>query len=73
MNRNDGGGASSSNEVPILGQKSYAEPPVFTPANLLREARRQKGTRLRGGPPDMRARPRRRHRRASARDGSCPS
>ena len=42
MNRNDGG-ADPSNEAPILGQKSYAEPPVFTPANLLREARRQKG------------------------------
>jgi uridine phosphorylase len=43
MNRSDGGGADPSNEAPILGQKSYSEPPVFTPANLLREARRQKG------------------------------
>jgi uridine phosphorylase len=42
MNRNDGG-ADASNVAPILGQKGYAEPPVFTPANLLREARRQKG------------------------------
>jgi uridine phosphorylase len=29
--------------APILGRKSHGEPPVFTPANLLREARRQKG------------------------------
>ena len=43
MNRNEGGGADLSNVAPILGQKTYAEPPVFTPANLLREARRQKG------------------------------
>ena len=28
--------------VPILGGKVYAEPTIFTPANLLREARRQK-------------------------------
>jgi uridine phosphorylase len=43
MNHNDGGGADPSSVAPILGQKGYAEPPVFTPANLLREARRQKG------------------------------
>ena len=42
MNRNDGG-ADPSSVAPILGQKGYAEPPVFTAANLLREARRQKG------------------------------
>jgi uridine phosphorylase len=42
MNRNEGG-AAPSNVAPILDQKSYAEPPVFTPTNLLREARRQKG------------------------------
>ncbi len=42
MNRNDGG-ADLSNAAPILGQKGYTEPPVFTPTNLLREARRQKG------------------------------
>ncbi len=42
MNRNDGD-ADLSNVAPILSQKRYAEPPVFTPANLLREARRQKG------------------------------
>lgn len=41
MNRD--GGVDLSNVAPILGQKGYAEPPVFTPANLLREARRQKG------------------------------
>jgi uridine phosphorylase len=29
--------------APILDRKGYAEPAVFTPANLLREARRQKG------------------------------
>lgn len=29
-------------EVPILRNKGYGEPAVFTPANLLREARRQK-------------------------------
>lgn len=29
--------------APILDSKGYAEPAVFTPANLLREARRQKG------------------------------
>ena len=29
--------------APILGGKGYEEPPVFTPENLLREARRQKG------------------------------
>src|SRR5690242_7358231 len=28
---------------PIFSNKSYTEPPVFTAANLLREARRQKG------------------------------
>jgi uridine phosphorylase len=42
MNRDDGS-ADTSNLAPILGQKGYAEPPVFTAANLLREARRQKG------------------------------
>ena len=42
MNCNDGD-ADLSNAAPILGQKRYAEPPVFTAANLLREARRQKG------------------------------
>ncbi len=42
MNRDDGG-ADLSNVAPILSQKRYAEPPVFTAANLLREARRQKG------------------------------
>ncbi len=30
------------NDPPILGNKSYRLPSVFTPANLLREARRQK-------------------------------
>ncbi len=30
-------------EVPILAQKHYEAPSVFTPENLLREARRQKG------------------------------
>ena len=34
--------AGPSNTVPILNGKVYAEPAVFTPANLLREARRQK-------------------------------
>ena len=29
--------------APILSGKGYEEPPVFTPENLLREARRQKG------------------------------
>jgi hypothetical protein len=41
VNRNEGG-AYPPNVAPILGHESYAEPPVFTPANLLREARRQK-------------------------------
>ena len=36
-------GAEPSQAAPILGHKSYADPSVFTPANLLREARRQKG------------------------------
>ncbi len=35
-------GADPSNTAPILAHKSYAEPSVFTPDNLLREARRQK-------------------------------
>ena len=35
-------GADQPDAAPILGRKSYAEPSVFTPANLLREARRQK-------------------------------
>ncbi len=38
MNR----GETDLPEVPILGNKGYGEPAVFTPANLLREARRQK-------------------------------
>jgi uridine phosphorylase len=42
MSRNEAD-VDPSNAAPILGYKSYAEPPVFTPANLLREARRQKG------------------------------
>lgn len=33
----------SSNKPPILRAKDYAAPSVFEPANLLREARRQKG------------------------------
>ena len=37
---NDGGGASTA---PILADKDFAAPSVFEPANLLREARRQKG------------------------------
>ncbi len=39
MSRDEAG----SPEAPILGSKDYAEPAVFTPTNLLREARRQKG------------------------------
>lgn len=35
---------SNGPDHPILGHKRYAQPSVFTPANLLREARRQKGT-----------------------------
>ena len=35
-------GTDLSNVAPILDRKGYAEPSVFTPANLLREARRQK-------------------------------
>ncbi|MDQ4106689.1 MAG: nucleoside phosphorylase [Actinomycetota bacterium] len=35
--------AETSASVPILDGKVYSEPAVFTPANLLREARRQKG------------------------------
>ncbi|MDP8925394.1 MAG: nucleoside phosphorylase [Actinomycetota bacterium] len=42
MNRNETG-TNPSNVASILASKSYAEPSVFTPANLLREARRQKG------------------------------
>ena len=42
MNQNEVG-AEPSKAAPILGHKNYAEPSVFTPANLLREARRQKG------------------------------
>ena len=41
MNRNEAG-ADTPKLAPILGHKDYAEPSVFTPANLLREARRQK-------------------------------
>lgn len=29
--------------IPLLRSKNYDAPSVFTPANLLREARRQKG------------------------------
>jgi len=36
-------GEAGPSEVPILGRKDYAEPAIFTPTNLLREARRQKG------------------------------
>ncbi|MDP9476648.1 MAG: nucleoside phosphorylase [Actinomycetota bacterium] len=36
-------GESGVAEPPILGHEGYGEPAVFTPANLLREARRQKG------------------------------
>jgi uridine phosphorylase len=35
--------AGPSGEAPILAHEGHAEPSVFTPANLLREARRQKG------------------------------
>ncbi len=35
-------GEAGPSGVPILGRKDHAEPAVFTPANLLREARRQK-------------------------------
>ncbi len=38
MNRGEAGLPA----VPVLGHKDYKEPTVFTPANLLREARRQK-------------------------------
>jgi len=41
MNRNEAG-AKPPKAAPIVGHKSYAEPSVFIPANLLREARRQK-------------------------------
>ena len=41
MNRNEAG-SDPSNAAPILDHKSYSEPSVFTPDNLLREARRQK-------------------------------
>ena len=34
---------SSDKPAPILRAKDYAAPSVFEPANLLREARRQKG------------------------------
>jgi uridine phosphorylase len=34
---------STSNVPPILSEKRYSEPSAFTPENLLREARRQKG------------------------------
>ena len=40
MDRNEAG---SPGVAPILDRKGHAEPSVFTPANLLREARRQKG------------------------------
>ena len=40
MSRGEG---DPSKEAPILDRKGYGEPAVFTPANLLREARRQKG------------------------------
>ncbi len=42
MNPNEAG-AKPPKAAPVVGHKSYAEPSVFTPANLLREARRQKG------------------------------
>src|SRR5438067_12066740 len=35
--------ASWTRQAPILSGKDHAEPSVFQPANLLREARRQKG------------------------------
>src|SRR3989440_9887790 len=35
--------SDSVNEVPLLTHKQYDAPSVFTPENLLREARRQKG------------------------------
>ena len=38
MNRGEAGLPA----VPVFGHKDYGEPAVFTPANLLREARRQK-------------------------------
>ena len=41
MNRNEGG-AYQSNAALLLGHESYEESPVFDPANLLQEARRQK-------------------------------
>ena len=40
MSRSEDGLAGGA---PILDRKGYAEPAVFTPGNLLREARRQKG------------------------------
>ena len=40
MSRSEGAPSKAS---PILDLKGYGEPAVFTPANLLREARRQKG------------------------------
>ncbi len=45
MNQNEVGAEPSKAApiAPIMSHKSYAEPSVFTPANLLREARRQKG------------------------------
>lgn len=43
MNRNEGG-AYPSSKAPILGHESHAEPPVFTPANLLREASGRRGS-----------------------------
>ncbi len=39
MNRGEAGLPA----VPVFGPKDYGKPAVFTPANLLREARRQKG------------------------------
>jgi hypothetical protein len=41
MNRNEGG-AYQSNAALLLGHESYEESPVFDPANLVQEARRQK-------------------------------
>ena len=38
MNRGEAGLSA----VPVFGHKDYGEPAIFTPANLLREARRQK-------------------------------
>ena len=36
-------GEAGPSEVPVPARKDYGEPAIFTPTNLLREARRQKG------------------------------